>query len=460
MIPRTLHVVWIGSPVPPLVRHCIDSWREKHPDWKHKLWTNERGWKNQHVIDALPEWNGKADVMRWEILANEGGVCVDADSECVRTLDDSLLQYDAVACFENEVCRPGLIACGFLAGAPGNAFWKACVEDAAHADTRQPAWFCVGPGLITRAAQRMPGALHVLPARSFIPHHFSGVDAPGDATIYARQLWGSTFGYKNLAALAPAAEPLVSVVIPCFKQAQYLGDAVASVQAQTYKNVQIIVAAGDEDSYATAKKLNVHVTRDGGKNQANARNMGISEADGNYILPLDADDMIAPDFLAKAVPLASEDTIVGTQMYTFGSQHGVVALPPYDRSTLLECNPLFVCSLYSKKLWEQVGGYNVATFYEDWSFWISCLKSGAHVAVVPEPLFRYRIHADNRTHFCMKHDETLRAMIRLVHPDLVDNGRRAVDLAMVLAMPSEVREIVEKRRAAFPDNELLRSWTA
>ena len=458
-IPKILHQVWIG-PLPPPAE-MIDTWRRAHPDWEHRLWTNEKGWENQAAIDAMPEWNGKADIMRYEILAKHGGVALDADSICVRKLSESLLQHEAFACYENEIARPGLIACGAMGGVPGAPIWKACIEACKIADTTQPAWFCVGPGLLTRVASTVHG-LHVLPARSFIPRHFSGVDAPGNATIYAAQKWGSTVGYDKFREVTVG--PLVSVVIPCFRQAKYLGDAIRSVQTQTYKNWEIVVVAGDDESAAEAWKYaseKIDVVRDGGRGLANARNLGIGHARGTYVLPLDADDMLAPTFLSRTVPLSAPDTIVGTHLRLFGRRDGVVKLEksydPNDPKTLLDANPAFVCSLFSKKIWEDVGGYNVAPFgYEDWDFWISCCERGAKISVVPEPLFRYRIHGANDSSFCMEHDVELRAMIRLLHPKISTSTEQ--DALVVREMSDAVRVRMMRRLEWFPNNETLREW--
>ena len=411
------------------------------------------------------ELNGKADIMRYEILARYGGVVVDADSICVRKLDDELLEHEAFACWENEVVRPGLIACGAMGGIPGAAIWRACVEACRTADTTKPAWICVGPGLLTRvAATAAPGDLHVFPARMFIPKHFTGVDAPGSATIYATQHWGSTVGYDKLVPEEPVPNgPLVSVVIPCYKQARFLGDAIRSVRAQTYKNWEIVVVAGDEDAVRAATRFtkdNLTIVQDGGRGLANARNIGIAAAKGRYIVPLDADDMLAPKFMARTVPFMVQHEIVGTYLEMFGARAGVVATPPFERSKMLNENPLFVCSMFSKALWEQVHGYDVAPFgYQDWSFWLSCIEAGARVHVVAEPLFRYRTHDGQDSAFCLKHDNVLRAMIRLIHPDLA-GGDVQNDLAVVHAMPDEVRERMRRRQSWFPDNETLRAWLA
>ncbi len=201
-IPKTIHVIWIGPHDPP--SECIATWETMHVNgWMFILWRDHTGWKNQAQIDRMREWNGKADIMRYEILAKHGGIAIDADSTCVKTLDEGpedLLNVveGAWACYESEAVRPGLIACGALGAEKGSKFFARCVEEIATADMSEPAWKTVGPGLITRVASAMPEALKVFPAKLFNPTHFSGVAAPGDCAPRAKQHWGSTKGYGAL----------------------------------------------------------------------------------------------------------------------------------------------------------------------------------------------------------------------------------------------------------------------
>lgn len=203
-IPKLLHIVWVGPHAPPA--EMIKSWDDKHVQgWLFTVWKDHRGWKNQDKIDqkyARREYNGVADIIRYEILAKHGGIVVDADSTCLKALDegpeDFLSNTTAIACYENESVRPGMIGCGFLGAPKNHPFFQACVEDVALQNMALPAWQTVGPLLMGRIATRMPDQIKVYPARMFNPKHFSGTAAPGTAAIYAEQGWGSTKGYNAL----------------------------------------------------------------------------------------------------------------------------------------------------------------------------------------------------------------------------------------------------------------------
>lgn len=98
--------------------------------------------------------------------------------------------------------------------------------------------------------------------------------------------------------------PIVSIIIPCYNQAQFLPDAINSIKAQTMSNWEcIIVNDGSvDDTYIVAEKLaqtdlRISVINQVNKGLSGARNSGITQAKGDYIQFLDADDLIEPDKL-------------------------------------------------------------------------------------------------------------------------------------------------------------------
>ena len=207
MIPKTLHIIWVGDDS---LRpdNCIQTWVRHNPGWQIKLWGNddlvERPWINATHMQAMlqHELNGVADMMRWEILYAEGGFVVDADSVCLRPLDDSLLQRQAFACWESEIARPGLIAAGYFACQPGDPLVGRIVADIHDAPSvvHERAWVTVGPQRLTDAYRRYAyHALDILPSHLFMPEHFTGLRYQGTGTVYAHQEWASTRGsYDSL----------------------------------------------------------------------------------------------------------------------------------------------------------------------------------------------------------------------------------------------------------------------
>jgi len=111
MIPKKLHIIWIGDAARTPLSH-IQSWKDRHPTWTVTLWDNERfvqrAWRCAAQMKAMGLLDVRAivELMRLEILYDEGGVAVDADSYCVRALPEELLANDAFSCWVDEAPSP------------------------------------------------------------------------------------------------------------------------------------------------------------------------------------------------------------------------------------------------------------------------------------------------------------------------------------------------------------------
>ncbi|MBI2781899.1 MAG: glycosyltransferase family 2 protein [Chloroflexi bacterium] len=223
--------------------------------------------------------------------------------------------------------------------------------------------------------------------------------------------------------------PTVSIVIPCYNQAQYLPDAVHSVVAQTFTDWEIVIVDdGSPDATAevarrlageVGSRLRIVSQPNGGL--AAARNAGVAAARGRYILPLDADDMLEPKMLARTVDMLEREpgiAIVYTDLRQFGRGAAVVRAEEFSASRLLEANHLSYCSLYRREIWEAVGGYNpnMRHGYEDWDFWIGAAERGYVARRIPQALFRYRVRANGMYANALRHDFELRTQIRANHP--------------------------------------------
>jgi glycosyltransferase involved in cell wall biosynthesis len=97
---------------------------------------------------------------------------------------------------------------------------------------------------------------------------------------------------------SPAFAELVSVVIPCYCQAHYLGDAIESVLAQSYPQLEIVVVddgSMDNASAIASRYSGVRCVREDTVGMAEARNVGIRSTNGDFLVFLDADDRLAPE---------------------------------------------------------------------------------------------------------------------------------------------------------------------
>lgn len=200
--------------------------------------------------------------------------------------------------------------------------------------------------------------------------------------------------------------PQVSVIIPCFNQGHFLEETVASIRNQTFQNFEIIIVNdGSTDIFTNQllqdykhEKTTVLTTNNQGL--ASARNSGIRLATGEYILPLDADDRIGPEYLEKAFNILNSNPglgIVYCRAKLFGAVETEWNLPEYSLVEMLQDNVIFCSALFRKSDWELVGGYDPGMTYgwEDYDFWLSLIENGRGVYQIPEYLFYYRVASDS-----------------------------------------------------------------
>lgn len=199
---------------------------------------------------------------------------------------------------------------------------------------------------------------------------------------------------------------LVSIIVPCYQQAHFFKDSLQSVLAQTYSHWEcIIVNDGSPDNTATvaaqwcaADSRFRYVEKING-GLSSARNAGIAISNGIYILPLDADDVLHPEYLQHTVPeLEQNDEVAIVSCYTKFFKDTIAnsfyeLKPRGDRTIYLHyVNQLVATSLYRKKCWSEAGGYDetMKKGFEDWEFWLNVTKRGWFYKIIPEFLFYYR----------------------------------------------------------------------
>jgi len=194
---------------------------------------------------------------------------------------------------------------------------------------------------------------------------------------------------------------LVSVIIPCYNQGQYLSESIGSVLASDHQELEIIVVddgSSDPDTCRILDRLDHPKTRlirreNGGL--AAARNSGIAAVQGSYILPLDADDRIGSHYISQAVAALESSPSLGIvycRAEKFGEETGSWKLAPFSRWRMALGNVIFCSAVYRRVDWQAVGGYDEALRrgWEDWDFWLSLLELGRQVKCLPNTGFYYR----------------------------------------------------------------------
>ncbi len=202
------------------------------------------------------------------------------------------------------------------------------------------------------------------------------------------------------------AQPQISIIVPCYRQAHFLDTSLQSVMDQSFENWECIIVndGSPDDTASAAQKWCLkdarfkYIEKENG-GLSSARNAGISIAKGIYILPLDADDLLHPEFLKETESVLSSNdhiAIVGCYSAFFKKEISNVVMTHQPKGTnyryLLYVNQLVATSLYRKKSWVEVGGYDesMKDGFEDWDFWLSITKRGYDYYVIPKALFYYR----------------------------------------------------------------------
>ncbi len=191
----------------------------------------------------------------------------------------------------------------------------------------------------------------------------------------------------------------VSVVIPCFNSGATIRKTVDSVQAQTWRDTEIVVVDDGSTDAATIAVLDsltgVRLVRQGNAGLPAARNAGFKVATGEYVLPLDADDWLEPEAIAhlvSALQEAPDASFAYSHLWLQGEAKGVLA-KSYNYFEQLFLNQMPYSILMRRSLWQDIGGYDetMRRGYEDWEFNIRLGVHGHYGVVVPRPLFHYRV---------------------------------------------------------------------
>jgi glycosyltransferase involved in cell wall biosynthesis len=233
---------------------------------------------------------------------------------------------------------------------------------------------------------------------------------------------------------------LVSVVIPCYNHALFLAEALNSVLEQTYDNWEcIIVNDGSSDNTETIAndwckkdiRFKYFFKENGGL--SSARNLGLANSKGDFILFLDSDDFIAPEKLLLSVKSFMEDTSLDLVITDFNSvlRAKLVQLEPFVKLADFTFNlenilhkwdlgfsiPIH-CALFKKDSVGDIRFNEKLKAKEDWLFWIQFFKLDSRTLYINQPLVTYRMHEDSMTKNVLLMNNNQELVINLIKKEL------------------------------------------
>ena len=241
---------------------------------------------------------------------------------------------------------------------------------------------------------------------------------------------------------------MISVIMVYHKQKKYVEEAINSVLAQTYKNFELLLLnAGNNDfdfieDIAKKDKRIKHVEVKP-LGSTFARTEGVKLSDREYIVFLDPDDKIEPQFLKETYKELSKRNKYGfcytDSIFFSETQSRRMIQPDYNFFNLINQNYICNCSLIRKNYWLDAGGYNLnnRNYFEDYEGWIRLGRKGFYGYHIPEPLFLYREHKESMTSKTSDFGGIYKSFIIRWYPELY---------------PPHLQDVVNKTLKNIPNN--------
>lgn len=237
--------------------------------------------------------------------------------------------------------------------------------------------------------------------------------------------------------------PRVSIIIPCYNHGHYLQEAIDSVeQYQPQEDYELLIindGSTDKNTIGILQKLEnegYQIIHQENKGLAGARNQGIKESSGDYILPLDSDNRIRPTYISKGIQILDKYKDVGVvygNRQLFGEENQIFIPPEFSIRWQLVQNHIDACAMIRKNVLKKLDGYDAdmpVMGYEDWELWIRIYKAGYKFYHINKVLFDYRVDESSMVHNTKKEEKHKRVIyyIHQKHLDLLSSEYRRLRL--------------------------------
>jgi glycosyltransferase involved in cell wall biosynthesis len=208
--------------------------------------------------------------------------------------------------------------------------------------------------------------------------------------------------------------PAVSIIMPAYNVAPYVGEALRSALAQTFTDFEVIVV-DDGSKDATAEIVNaiaqtdprVRLVQQSNRGLAGARNTALRASRGEFFALLDSDDLWEPAFLAAQLAILEArpdiDIVTGNGWYLQGPRDGQLARPypdprpdPKLASIIGDEWSVFIMSVMRRRVYTAIGAFDEEMrSNEDYDFWLRAAVAGFTFARNDRPLGHYRVRTDS-----------------------------------------------------------------
>ena len=342
-IPKIIHQFWDGPKRRPT--ELMEEWANAYTKagWRYMLWDTEKlserlpgkALANRYQYDQMPQWSGKCNIARYEILYHFGGVYIDADSKFLRLLDDDLLNLELICCYENEFIRPGLASNAYLGCRQHSPVMAELIKEigtlrgaSLHPDAGKKttnlveSWKTTGPALLTKTIQKLNTInIKPLPSYYFIPNHYASwhpkARYKGPFRPYCDSLWGSTpgsnYSYQDIEKSTNQQKihtlPQVSICTLTHNRRTCIKRLQACIEKQTYplEKMEWLIL-DDSTDYAdsidpkSSTAIQINYQRLQNKLTLGAkRNLSHKLCTGEIIVYMDDDDFYFPQRVEHAV---------------------------------------------------------------------------------------------------------------------------------------------------------------
>jgi inositol phosphorylceramide mannosyltransferase catalytic subunit len=198
-IPRIIHRIWLGpNEMPERYHRYGETWARHHPDWEMQLWTDENlpEFTVPGAYERCRNHGERSDLIRYEVLYRVGGVYVDTDFECQRSIEPLIEDASAFAAWARE----GTVGNSIVGSAPGHPAIARLLEEVSAGAGTGSVPGSTGPGAVTRVFADADDVT-ILDSHYLYPFDHSDLPLPEGASFpdaYAVHHWEGTWKDRDL----------------------------------------------------------------------------------------------------------------------------------------------------------------------------------------------------------------------------------------------------------------------